>query len=42
MIKINKNELADFVKIVKATFGAFHVRLDDGGGKRYFFISIKF
>jgi hypothetical protein len=41
MIKINKYELTDFVKIAKATFGVFQVQLDDGRGKRYFIISIK-
>jgi hypothetical protein len=40
-IKINKNELTDFVNNAKATFGAFRVHLDDGG-KHYFLISINF
>jgi hypothetical protein len=40
MIKINKNELTDFVNNAKATFGAFEVQLDDGD-KHYFLISIK-
>jgi hypothetical protein len=40
-IKINKNELTDFVNNAKATFGAFRVHLDDGG-KRCLLISINF
>jgi hypothetical protein len=40
MIKINKNELTDFVNNAKATFGAFEVQSDDGD-KHYFLISIK-
>jgi hypothetical protein len=41
MIKINKNELTDFVNNVKATFGVFQVQLNDED-KHYFLISIKF
>jgi hypothetical protein len=41
MIKINKDELTDFVNNAKATFGAFRVQLDDGD-KHYFLIFIKF
>jgi hypothetical protein len=41
MIKINKNELTDFVNNAKATFGAFRFHLDDGG-KCCLLISIKF
>jgi hypothetical protein len=40
-IKINKNELTDFVNNAKATFGAFRSHLDDGG-KCCLLISIKF
>jgi len=40
-IKIDNDELTDFVNNAKATFGAFQVRLDDGH-KHYFLISINF
>jgi hypothetical protein len=41
IIKIDNDELKDFVNNAKATFGAFQVRLDDGH-KHYFLISINF
>jgi hypothetical protein len=41
IIKIDNDELTDFVNNAKATFGAFQVRLDDGH-KHYFLISINF
>jgi hypothetical protein len=41
MIKINKDELTDFVNNAKATFGVFQVQLNDKD-KHYFLISIKF
>jgi hypothetical protein len=41
IIKIDNDELTDFVNNAKATFGAFQVRLNDGH-KHYFLISINF
>ena len=41
-LKINSNELTDFLNITKSTFGAFRVQVDDSQSKRYFVISIAF
>ena len=41
MIKINNDELTDFVNNAKSTFGACQVQ-SNHGGKRYFLISIAF
>jgi hypothetical protein len=41
-LKINSNELTDFLNITKSTFGAFQVQVDDSQSKRYFVISIAF
>lgn len=39
-LKINRNELMDFLNIAKSTFGAFQI--DDNHNKRYVVISITF
>jgi hypothetical protein len=41
-LKINSNELMNFLNITKASFGAFRVQIDDNQSKRYFVISLAF
>jgi hypothetical protein len=41
-LKINSNELMNFLNITKSTFGTFQVQVDDNQSKRYFVISIAF
>jgi hypothetical protein len=41
-LKINSNELTNFLNIAKSTTGAFQVQVDDNKSKNYFVISIAF
>jgi hypothetical protein len=41
-LKINRNELLDFLNIAGSTFGAFQVQIDGNESRRYFIISIAF
>jgi hypothetical protein len=41
-LKINSNELTNFLNIAKSTIGAFQVQVDDNKSKKYFVVSIAF
>ncbi|MBV9178437.1 MAG: hypothetical protein JO297_15535 [Nitrososphaeraceae archaeon] len=41
-LKINNNEVMNFLNITKSAFGAFQVQVDDNQSNRYFVISIAF
>jgi hypothetical protein len=41
-LKINRNELLDFLNIARSTFGAFQVQTDGNESRHYFIISIAF